>query len=485
MRPDLKFLEDKLIEKILVESRKLLCELGLEIQNKEVLQIMGDHGARVDLNRQWVYFTEGLIDKGLETLPKSFKLYDVTGEQTHDFSGTNSHFTPGSAAINILDSETGKMRRPSTRDYIQYVKLVSDLRHLASQSTAFIPNDVPEKISDSYRLFLSLKYGYKPVVTGTFSTQSFEVMKNMQVLVRGSEHALRGKPLALFSCCSTSPFKWSDHTCQTLLDCGRYRIPVELISMPLLGFMAPVTVVGSLILHTAETLSGIVIGQLANPGTPMLYGGAPAAFDIRYETIPMGAIETQMTACAYNEIGKHLGIPTQAYIGMSDAKQLDAQAGLETSMGMTLAVLSGINNISGAGILNFINSQSLEKLVVDNEICGMTLRMARGIEPMDDFPSLPLFQELLKEKHLLIARHTRRHLKAEHFFPGVAIDRANLDRWHEEGSTKLWQRAKGEVQRLLAHAKLSPLSENTREELTELMTAEAKRFGMSGLPAET
>ncbi len=52
----------------------------------------------------------------------------------------------------------------------------------------------------------------------------------------------------------------------------------------------------------------------------------------------MGAVETQMIDCAYAEIGKYLGLPTQAYIALSDAKQLDAQAGLETSMGATLAV---------------------------------------------------------------------------------------------------------------------------------------------------
>ena len=109
--------------------------------------------------------------------------------------------------------------------------------------------------------------------------------------------------------------------------------------MPLAGFMAPVTLTGSLIQHTAETLSGLAISQLARPGTPVLYGGSPAEFDIRYETTPMGAAGTMMMDCAYNEIGKHLGLPTQAYIGLSDAKQLDAQAGMETSMGATLAGL--------------------------------------------------------------------------------------------------------------------------------------------------
>jgi trimethylamine--corrinoid protein Co-methyltransferase len=252
--------------------------------------------------------------------------------------------------------------------------------------------------------------------------------------------------------------------------------------MPLSGFMAPVTLVGTLVEHTAETLSGIVISQLSSPGTPVLYGGSPAAFDIRYETTPMGAVETQMIDCAYNEIGKYLGIPTQAYISLSDAKDLDAQAGLESSMGATLAALSGINNISGPGMLDFESCQSLEKLVVDNEICGMVLRMVRGIAPKEDFPALPVFQELLREKHLLISGHTRRYLKEEHYFPGRVIDRANLSRWKEEGSLTLKERAKQEVKRIIDGNPPSPLSREVKSQLTLRMAEEARKHGMEILP---
>ena len=190
-----------------------------------------------------------------------------------------------------------------------------------------IPADVPAEISDSYRLFLSLLYCEKPVITGAFTIASFDIMKDLQLAVRGTAQALRDQPLTIFSCCPTSPLSWSQVTSQNLIDCARHGIPVELIAMPLSGFLAPVTLVGTLVQHTAETLSGVVISQLVNPGTPLLYGGSPAIFDFRHETTPMGAVETMMLDCAYSEIGKHLGLPTQAYIALSDAKQLDAQAG--------------------------------------------------------------------------------------------------------------------------------------------------------------
>ncbi len=482
MRPTIRFLGDELIEKIISEGRHIMCKLGIEIHNNTMLSLLADHGATIDKNTNRVFFTQSIIDKALASSPHSFKLYDVLGNQAVDLSGFNVNYTPGSTAIYILDGKTNKIRRPLANDYTQYVKLMCKMNNFASQSTAMVPADVHEKISDSYRLYVSLLFCEKPVVTGAFTIEAFEVMKDLQVAIRGSIENLAAKPLTIFSCCPTSPLKWSDVTSQNLIDCAKYSIPVEYISMPLSGFMSPVTLVGTLIQHTAETLSGLVMSQIVNPGTPILYGGSPAFFDVRYETTPMGSISTMMIDCAYNEIGKYLRLPTQAYIGLSDAKHLDAQAGLESSMGATLAALAGINNISGPGMLDFESCFSLEKLVVDNEICGMTLQMIKGIEPKEDFPSQPIFEELLKEKHLLISDHTLKYLKGEEYYPGKVLSRANRSRWEEEGSTTISERAANEIDKMIKQWHPTLLGDDIKKELTQLMEKEAQKYGMSKLP---
>ena len=290
--------------------------------------------------------------------------------------------------------------------------------NVASQSTAMVPSDVPERMSDSYRLFLSPAHCEKPVVTGAFTVEAFTVMKDLQIAVRGSEAELAAKPLTVFSCCPTSPLKWSDVTSQNVVDCARYGIPVEFISMPLSGFMAPVTLVGSLVQHTAETLSGLVISQLARPGTPVLYGGSPAVFDIRYETTPMGAIETMMIDCACNEIGK---APGTAHAGLHRAlrRQAARRAGRAgVGMGATLAALSGINHISGPGMLDFESCFSWRSSCATTKSADHVLRMMQGITPREDFPALPRFQEFLGEGHLLISEHTRKYLKRRSNSPG-------------------------------------------------------------------
>ncbi|HXK10897.1 MAG TPA: trimethylamine methyltransferase family protein [Vicinamibacteria bacterium] len=481
MRPRLRFLDDALASRILGEARELLATLGVEVLNDAAAELLLAHGAGKDA-RGRILVPASLTDRALASAPRSVPLFDALGAQTHELGGDAVYFTPGSAAIHVLDGTTGKIRPPTTADYVRYAKLVPGLVHIAAQSTALIPSDVPEAIQDSYRLFLSLLLGEKPVVTGAFSAAGFEVMRDLQLAVRGTPEALRARPLCVFSCCPTAPLRWSYETSQNVIDCARAGVPVEFVSMPLSGFVAPVTLVGSVVQHAAETLSGVVLSQLASAGAPIVWGGSPAIFDIRYETTPMGAVETMMLDCANAEVGKRLGLPTQGYIALSDAKALDAQAGLETGMGALLAGLSGINSVSGPGMLDFESCQSLEKLVLDDEIAGMVARLRRGIEPRDDFPSRPLFEELLRDGHLLIAAHTRKHRREQIRFTSAVVERAPLGRWREEGETTLGQRASREVERLVAAWTPSRLPDETKRALLERMGHAARAAGMAELP---
>lgn len=253
--------------------------------------------------------------------------------------------------------------------------------------------------------------------------------------------------------------------------------------MPLTGATSPGTLAGALVQHAAESLSGVVIHQLAHPGSPIIWGGSPAAFDMRHGTTPMGAIETMMIDAAYAKIGKYLGLPTHAYMTLSDAKLLDAQAGLETGMGAVLAALSGINVISGPGMLDFESCQSLEKLVVDNEICGMALRLVKGIELREGL-SDDLFGDIYDGEHFLTSSHTLNWLREEFYFPSEVIDRANYQMWNSTDGQSAGERAHQKVQQLLQQEAPPELDASIAQELSRIMLAEARKYGMNQLPGD-
>jgi trimethylamine--corrinoid protein Co-methyltransferase len=393
------------------------------------------------------------------------------------------HFDPGSAAIKIIDLGTGQARAPVTADLVAFARVTDSLPHMHAQSTALVPTDVPQVIADRYRLLLVLLHSAKPVITGTFSVEGFAVMKEMLLAVTGSEERLRQFPTAIFDACPSPPLKWSRLTTQSLLDCARSGLPAELVSMPLLGATAPQTLAGALVQHTAENLSGIVIHQLARAGSPILYGGSPAAFDMRHGTPAMGAAETTLLICAYAQIGRFLGLPTHGYLGLSDAKVVDAQAGLESALGIVMAALAGVNMVSGAGMLEFESCQSLEKLVIDDEICGMAERLVRGVEARGPVLAEDLFGNLSAGDHFLTSPHTLRWLREEMAYPSAVIDRRQREAWQQGGETSAVQRATRRLGELLGRPQPPVLPEPTRQDLLDIVSRDARLHGVDRLPA--
>ena len=195
----------------------------------------------------------------------------------------------------------------------------------------------------------------------------------------------------------------------------------------------------------------------------------------------MGAIETMMIDSAYTQVGKYLNLPTHAYMGLSDSKINDAQAGFETGIGAVLAALSGVNVVSGPGMMNFESCQSLEKLVVDNEICGMAYRLIEGISQRDDPLAKNLFEGFTPETQFLSMPHTRKWYRQEHTFPRV-VDRDTYDYWVSLGRKSIADRASDEVERLLRENPHTPLDEDILRELKKIMLADAQDNGLSSLP---
>ena len=476
MRPRLRFLSDELIERILDEAYKLLATKGVTLPHEELLARLADAGCPVDTESKCVRMPREVVEAAVRSAPGQIELWNIAGENCCDLSGDNVHFTPGSTAIKMLDERTRLIRAASIDDMLRYGKLVEQLDAIDYSSTAVVPNDVPNAIGDSIRLYALLKGTSKAIVTGAFTIDGFNVMAEMLLAVRGTREALREKPFTIFSCCPTSPLKWSTTTADNTARCAELGVPVEFIAMPLAGLVSPISLVGCVIQHAVETLSGVVISQTTCPGAPILYGGSPGIFDMRTMAASISTVEAQLMDCAYIEVGKYLGLPTQAYIGMSDSKTLDAQAGFESGGGLYLAGLAGVNSISGPGMHYFESCQSLEKLVFDAEICAMTRRLMAGLEPREDFPAGALFDELLREKTLLTADHTLKYFAQEHYIPGPVIDRTQLQ-GRQGGAPDLMQRARDEVQRHLAqYEPPEVLSPEQRRDLEGVMTAAAGDF---------
>ena len=468
MRPRLELLETSLIERIVDQAMSLLATTGVLVDHPASFERLCEVGLNGDRDTQRITFPQQTVEAAIESAPSGFTLYDREGEEHARLEGDRVHFVPASSALRILDRTSTQIRDAGSPDFTEYVRVANGLEHIAYLSTAFIPRDVPEDIADAWRLYLCLSSSKKPVVSGAFTHYGVPRMGEIMGMFRGGREDLAARPMAIFTCCPNTPLRWAEDPVQNVLDCAEWGIPVEVVPVLLLGMISPATTVGALVLHTAEVLSGLTIAQRIRPGTPVLFGGAPASFHMRLMTNPMTAVEALQVYCGYAQIADHLKLPSQAYMGLSDSKSNDPQGGAESGIGMVLAALSGINSVSGPGMLDYVNCFSLEKLVFDDELAAHAHRFARPVEVKDDLPTDSLIQELLEENHLLTAEHTLEHWPEELYLPGPMVDRTNWDQWEMQGSKDWRHRAAETIDEILDDYDVEPLDAAIHHEIREI-----------------
>src|SRR5246127_1465576 len=477
MKPKFELLDKSLIERILEEAFQLIEDPGVRVAPyvEDLLR-----GAGITVKEGVAHIPEVLARRLLDLVPRGFCLYDRHGNRSVLYGGDTVHFDPGSSCLNILDPATQLPRPALSADLVRLVQVAEMLPQFAAQSTAMVCNDIPQEIGDWYRLLLVLWYSEKPVVTGAFSAASLHTLIDLLAIEGGGRDALRSNPRAIFDVCPSPPLNWSEFASQNLVDLAHAGVPAEIVSMPLAGATAPVTLAGSVVQHAAECISGITIHQLAQPGAPIVWGGAPAIFDMRTGKTPMGAIETAMLDLACSQVGKYLGLPTHAYLVAGDGRVIDAQVEMESGMAAVLGALTGINMISGAGMLDFLACHSIEKLVIDAEAIASAQRLIAGIEPRGDSLAVGMFVQTGLHGDFLKLKETRSLFRQEQHFPSSVIDRGVTAM--DGADPDIVERARQRVDELLSGYERQPLPAEWEQELIAFAQREAKESGLEDLP---
>jgi trimethylamine--corrinoid protein Co-methyltransferase len=466
MRPRIQLLTPELVGRILCEAFELLMNPGVRVGSPPVVELLRSAG--VVVHEDVARIPEPLVRNCLASAPRDFYLYNRQGEKAVHYGGDDVHFDPGSCCVQMLDPETLEARPSETRDLVRLVQVTEMLPQFAAQSTAVVCSDsgMPSAIGDLYRLLVVLQHSHKPVVTGSFSAAGLQGMIDLLAADSGSRDNLRKKPRAVFDVCPSPPLNWSEFGSHNLLELARAGVPAEIVSMPLAGGTAPVTLAGSVTQHAAETLAGITLHQLAGQGSPIVWGGAPAIFDMRTGGAPMGAVETAMLNMACAEVGKHLALPTHGYLVATDSKFVDAQAGAESARSAMLGALSGINMISGAGMLDSLACHSVEKLVMDAESIASAYRLLQGVEVRGETLATAMFAQTGLSGEFLKLKETRALFRQEQHIPSPVIDRSARG---SEPPSDAFTRARSRVDELVSTYQKPSLPEGVLREFQSIV----------------
>jgi trimethylamine--corrinoid protein Co-methyltransferase len=441
-------------------SMRVFEEVGIRVKNDEALELFAEAGAMVDRETSVMKMDEELVLELIDRAPSMVHLYGQRPEHTLHVGGSNVYAGTGGTALYVLDPGSDERRRATLADLRDIARLVDRLPNVDFFMLPVFPSDTDEETVDVNRFGTALAYQGKHVTGGVYTAGGVRDVIRMASMIAGSEKALKERPLISFvTCCGISPFVLDDLYSSLAMEVARAGLPVITPVEPLCGTTAPVTLAANLVVQNVDTLAGVALTQLVNPGAPVMYGCISSISDMKDLKYLSGAVEMGMMNAGASQLARHYGLPIYATAGMSDSKTLDAQSGYESAITNLLVALAGGNYIhDAAGLMEFCMTASLEKYVMDDEILGMVMRAVRGIEVNEKTLAFDEMKKIGPGGHYVSSRHTRRFMRREQFLPGLS-DRKSRKEWTADGCPGTRERARVRVEEILsepAHALPSP-----------------------------
>lgn len=417
-------------------SLEILERTGVRLLEPEAVALLARAGAAIaEGNRARI--PARLVERALETAPRSIVLYDRSGRPAMPLEGARTFFGPGSDCPHIVDHRTGQRRRALLADVRDAARLCDALSNIHFVMSLFIPSDVPAALGDRHQLEAMLENTTKPIVFVTYEMSGCADAVDMAEAVAGSADALRERPFVACYINVTSGLVHNADALQKLLFLAGKGLPALYVPVVSGGTSGPMTMAGGLALSNAGALAGLVISQLKREGAPfVLPGFGGDALDMRTMVDPYAAPEPRGMAEA---LGHRYGLPLFTLGGSSESKLVDGQASVEAGLTMLLGALSGGHLFHDLGYLESGLTGSLAQLVVCDEIAGWIASALAPVEITPETLALDLIDALGPEGSFLKAPHTRRHMR-ERWYPTL-FDRDNHAGWLAKGGRSLSERA--------------------------------------------
>jgi len=429
-------------------SLRVFEEVGFQVNSEKALAFFRDAGAEVD--GRIVRLPPQTVMELVARAPSEVTLYGRQPEHHITLGGARVYAGTGGTALHVIDMAAGERRWATLHDLKQIAKLGDGLENIHFFLLPTYPHDVSVEDVDVNRFFAGLDNTSKHVMGGVYTLEGIKRVIRMAEIIAGSAEKLRQEPFISMIICAISPLKMDRDYGDMIVAIAEAGIPIVVPAEPLCGATSPVTLAGNLVIQNVDSLIGVCLTQLVNPGTTVIYGSVASSTDLRDLKYITGAIEMGLLNAAGAQMAQFYRLPFYATAGMSDAKIIDAQCGYESALSSLLCALAGANFIhDAAGLLDFALSVSYEKYVVDNEIIGMVMRAVEGIRVDEDSLAFDLIKEVGPAGHFVAARHTRKYMRTEHYQPTLS-ERDNLEEWQAKGKRDTCARARERVEEILS-----------------------------------
>jgi trimethylamine--corrinoid protein Co-methyltransferase len=480
MKLGLNFLSEDEKQRIHRDSIKILSQVGVKFMSKKALKILEKNGAGVDYDTRIAKMPEEMVDEALKRAPKSFVLGARNPEFNFAMPSAFTSYTLDGAATFAMDFETGERRNAVTKDLIDSLKIFEEmpLAHVVW------PNVMCSDMTDNYNeirpTIVSLINSSKHIQNELHRPEEVPYLIEALTAILGSEDAVKQRKIFSVCYCTIPPLTHDKELCETYLELCQYDVPILPFPMPSAGSTGPASLYSNAAVANAESLSALVLFQMAKAGVPIIYGHAAGITNFSKGTFIEGAVETTLLNGALGEMAKFYNLPNTQAGCLSDAKRPGAQAVMEKVFSALPLVLSGVDVINGTGEIETSQLLVREQIVVDHEIACMCKRFKDGIDVSDAKDYMEDIAQVGPGGHFLMQPSTVKACRSDEFHTPELSDRNTFEQWESLGNPSLYSNARKRVEEILAEPQKNPLPDDVLGRLEDIL-----RRANNELPSET
>lgn len=465
-KPTLSLMNPSRVDQLHHAALEILGEVGFNVHHPGMRKELITAGARKG-DEALTYLPAGMIEEALKTVKKNLVIHDRDGKAVMPLDPHHIYFGTGSDLIYTYDPESGEHRKSILQDVERSARLCDALDDIDFVMSFSLPEDIPNEDAEPRQYYAILQNTTKPVILTSFSGQeAFERMHEMAVLVAGGERAFREKPNYVMYGQFVSPLEHDLQAVERLIFCADHEVPLIYVPTIMSGASGPLTMYGSLALAAAETLAGLVMHQLQNPGAPFITGACVSPLNMKTGLFPYGTPEWRLNDLVMAEMSRHYGIPVFGTGGAADSKLVDAQAGGEYAGSLLAAALAGTNLIHDVGYLNSGLTGSLESIVLGADLIRWVKRFVNGFEVSPESLAAGVLSEVGPAGEFLSHDHTYRHLSGV-WRPHV-FDHQDYDTWSADGARDYAARAREYALDLLSSHEVQSMDSKIVPDLKKL-----------------
>lgn len=429
-------------------SLEVLQNIGIVVESKKVLDILKENGCSVEDEKQRVKIPGTVVEKCLKTLPSRIALCDRDGKLALTLGDGGRYCASGHNAVFTITDELGS-RREATKKDVEAFAIISDhLEEVDVIGIPYSPQDVNPKTALLYSVKAILENSKKPIF---FSCESETINKaavEMAKTVLGRDNFKDGCNM-ISQLSTTSPLYWERGAVEALYLVAGEGMPVDFLPQPITGVTAPYTLAGILTVHNAEVLSGIVITQLVNPGTPVIYGAAWTTYEMKLTNVLIGRPESSLLRIAGAQMAHYYNIPSHTTAPDNDSNVHDEQGAWEKMLSTVAGIVGTNDMVVNLGMFGTGMSISNQQLVMDAEMCRIVKRFLKGIEVSKETIALDTIAEVGPRGTYLMEEHTVHYLRSGEHADLSISNGANYDMWRGQGSKNAVQKACDRVKDIL------------------------------------